>query len=110
MKGCAKPDSFLSPRPALALAISLLASVLTASSALAYQGWGDTGWNWYDKRDCCEEAVWLAQEASIRACEDAGGTAKVRSGSTRGLCDWDARGDGRDRLYRCTADTDVLCR
>jgi len=96
----------------LTISILTLAATLAAVPALAteYKGWGDTGWNWYDKRGCCEEAVWLAQEDSIGQCENAGGTAKVRSGSTRGLCDWDARGDARDRIYRCTANTSVYCR
>lgn len=92
------------------LAVGAILSVATPAAATSYEGWGDTGWNWYDKRDCCEEAVWLAQEDSIGMCENAGGHAKVRSGSTRGLCDWDARGSGRDRLYRCTAKTSVYCR
>ena len=46
----------------------------------------------------------------IAVAYDAGGAPKVRSGSTRGLCDWDARGDGNDRIYRCTATADVYCR
>ena len=98
--------------PFLAAAAVAWVVLLAATPALAtsYKGWGDTGWNFYDKRECCEEAVWLAQEDSIRLCEMAGGNAKVRSGSTRGLCDWDARGDARDRVYRCTANAEVYCR
>jgi hypothetical protein len=91
-------------------AIVMATAVATPSFAVEYQGYGDTGWNWYDKRDCCEEAVALAQDHSILQCENAGGTAKIRSGSSRGLCDWDARGDGFDRIYRCTASTAVYCR
>lgn len=94
-----------------AVAVALIASALvTPALATSYKGWGDTGWNFYDKRDCCEEAVWLAQEDSMIQCENAGGAPKVRSGSTRGLCDWDARGGTADRIYRCTATADVYCR
>ena len=97
------------------LAIVFLAGVvpvLMARSVLAesYQGWGDTGWEFDNKRDCCEEAVWLAQEDSARLCEMSGGHPRIRSGSARGLCDWDSRGSGYDRLYRCTARADVYCR
>jgi len=95
-----------------ALAALTLAQISAPATALAtsYGGWGDTGWNHYDKRECCEDAVWLAQEDGILSCEAAGGSAKVRSGTTRGVCDWDARGSGRDRVYRCTAKADVYCR
>ncbi|MFN2427919.1 MAG: hypothetical protein ABR587_15900 [Candidatus Binatia bacterium] len=96
--------------PLAAVAAVAFAAIASPAFAASYQGWGDTGWTHYDKRECCEDAVWLAQENSILLCENAGGSAKVRSGSTRGLCDWDARGSGSDRVYRCTADTSVLCR
>jgi hypothetical protein len=94
------------------IVLAALAAVVIATPAFAveYQGYGDTGWNWYDKRECCEEAVFLAQDDSVRQCQNAGGVAKVRTGSTRGLCDWDARGDGLNRVYRCTASTAVYCR
>ena len=97
----------------LLIAVSAVAMLLLAGAAAmaaSYHGFGDTGWDFENKRDCCEEAVWLAQEDSMRLCEMAGGHPKVRSGSTRGICDWDARGSGRDRLYRCTAKADVYCR
>jgi hypothetical protein len=92
------------------LMVGMLAGLASPAFATEYQGYGDTGWNWYDKRDCCEEAVFLAQDDSFRQCENAGGAPKVRSGSQRGLCDWDARGDGMDRVYRCQAKTSVYCR
>ncbi len=93
-------------------AFFVLATVLTAVPALAdsHKGWGDTGWNHDNKRDCCEDAIWLAQEDSMNLCEMAGGHPKVPSGSSRGLCDWDARGSGRDRVYRCVGRADVYCR
>ncbi len=95
---------------ALALLVAGLTLAPTATLASSFGGWGDTGWSHYDKRECCEDAVWLAQEDGIERCEASGGSAKVRSGTTRGVCDWDARGGGRDRIYRCTAKTDVYCR
>lgn len=94
------------------LAVSVLASLVLAASpagAESYKGFGDTGWSFSNKRDCCEEAVWLAQDDSIALCEYSGGRARVRSGSTRGMCDWDSRGSGSNRVYRCTATADVYC-
>jgi hypothetical protein len=106
-----RPSSSASTLVRLAAAISV-AALLGAAPALAgsYYGYGDTGWDFYDKRECCEEAVWLAQENSMQLCENAGGEPKVPSGSTRGLCDTDSRGSGRDRIYRCTAKANVYCR
>lgn len=94
--------------------VAVLAAVLLWSQVPAaasdYTGWGDTGWNHDNKRDCCEDAVWLAQEDSIRRCELTGGQARVRSGTMRGFCDWEARGDRRNEVFRCKADTKVECR
>ena len=92
------------------LAFATVVSAAAPAAAGSYKGWGDTGWSFDNKRDCCEEAVWLAQEDSIARCERTGGWAKVCSGSTRGLCDWDARGNGDNRVYRCTAEASLYCR
>ena len=92
------------------LIFGMVAGLATPAFATEYAGYGDTGWNWYDKRACCEEAVFLAQDDSFRQCQAAGGAPKVRGGSQRGLCDWDARGDLDDRVYRCQAKTSVYCR
>lgn len=90
--------------------VAIVTGLAGPAFATEYAGYGDTGWNWYDKRDCCEEAVLLAQDDSFRQCENAGGAPKVRSGSQRGLCDWDARGGTNDRIYRCQAKSSVYCR
>jgi hypothetical protein len=81
-----------------------------AASAATYEGYGDTGWSHDNKRDCCEDAVWLAQDNAAASCEDAGGQPKLRSGSARGSCDWDADGNSFDRVYRCKARARVECR
>ena len=36
--------------------------------------------------------------------------ARLSSGTVRAVCDWDTRGSGRDRVYRCVASTTVHCR
>jgi hypothetical protein len=91
---------------ALALCLAAAAPAMAGS----YQGYGDTGWTHDNKRDCCDDAGWLAQDDSAYRCESAGGHPKITSGTIRAVCDWDARGAGRDRIYRCTASTTVHCR
>ncbi len=95
---------------AIAVACGALLAATPPAGAESYQGWGDTGWSFDNKRDCCDEAVWLAQDDSARLCEMSGGHPRIRSGSSHGLCDWDSRGSGRERVYRCTARTEVYCR
>lgn len=85
----------------------------TPASAVSYSGFGDTGWTNANKRDCCRSALALAEQDSIYHCAFAGGEAKLyppanRKG-TRGDCEWDGRGDGMNRVYRCTAKTDIYC-
>lgn len=99
---------FRAPLLLLGAAFALMLDARPASAS--YPGYGDTGWTHDNKRDCCEDAGWLAQEDSALRCQDAGGRPKVRSGSIRAQCDWDAQGGGRDRVYRCTARTSVDCR
>jgi hypothetical protein len=99
--------SFFVIRSVAAVALLLAASTAGASN---YQGYGDTGWTHDNKRDCCDDAGWLAQDESAWQCEQVGGHPKIPSGSVRAHCDWDSRGSGRDRVYRCTATTSVYCR
>jgi hypothetical protein len=100
------------PRAFVALLLVAAAFVLApvVAAAATYEGYGDTGWYFDNKRDCCEEAVWLAQDNAIGACEAAGGVARVSSGTARGSCSSDARGNSSNRVYRCTARTRVNCR
>jgi hypothetical protein len=88
----------------------IAAAVPAPALAEYFAGYGDTGWSFDNKRDCCDEAIALAQDHSMLLCENAGGHARVRSGSRRGNCESDARGNGRHRIYRCTARADVYCR
>lgn len=80
-----------------------------AASAGTYKGWGDTGWTEDNKRDCCADAVALAQDDSAGMCRNAGGQPRFRGSSSRGVCDWDVQNSGSDRVYRCTANAQVDC-
>ncbi len=90
------------------VSISWLAFAATAR-AESYQGSGDTGWTEDNQRDCCDDAVALAQQNSASMCSAAGGEPRVHFSSNRGLCDWDVDGDGDDQTFRCTATAEVDC-
>jgi len=90
-----------------------VAAVVLAAApvpAAQYPGWGDTGWCCYSKRECCNEAVALAQEASAQNCEAAGGVPRS-SGARRGSCSWQWMQDEEGHaLYRCESEAVVRCR
>ncbi len=88
------------------------AVLLTAAplQAAQYPGWGETGWCCYSKRECCDEAIAIAQEASAWNCEMAGGTPRP-SGSRRGSCSWELTQDeSGSAIYRCASEAVVHCR
>jgi hypothetical protein len=95
-------------------AVLALAAVLTLSStvpAAQYEGWGDTGWVYASKRDCCDAAIALANESSEVNCLQAGGVPRHMSGTRRGSCQWDWTTDGSGgQLYRCYSEAAVKCR
>jgi len=90
------------------LAAFLIAITAGAAAAAEYEGAGNTGWTWDNQRDCCDDAVALAQQDSAARCRDAGGAPRI-SPYARGMCDWDAQGDGDNRVYLCTATANVPC-
>jgi hypothetical protein len=96
-------------------ALAALAFVLLAGSAARaaqYPGWGDTGWAYASKRECCNAAIEIAAQYSAQACIDAGGVPRPFAGSSqRGTCsaEW-TQGAGGDLLYRCYGEASVWCR
>jgi hypothetical protein len=94
----------------MALAAAVLCLAMAGAAAAAeYEGSGDTGWNWDNQRDCCDDAVSLAQNDSAVRCRDSGGAPRINPGSARGMCDWDAQGDLDNQVYRCRATANVAC-
>jgi hypothetical protein len=90
-------------------AVLLLAG--TVARAEQYPGWGDTGWVYASKRDCCDAAIDIAAEYSAQACLTSGGVPRAFAGaSQRGTCksDW-MQNDGA-LLYRCYGEASVWCR
>ena len=100
-----------SVRSAVLLAVGLLVSVAAANAA-QYPGWGDTGWVYASKRECCNAAIEIAASYSARACLTTGGVPRPFAGaSQRGTCsaEWMQDGSG-GLLYRCYGEASVWCR
>lgn len=92
---------------ALLLGVAVVFSP-SPSGATQFQGYARTGWDYDNKRDCCDDAVAMAQDNAADSCEAAGGRVR-RFGSARGNCNWDADGNGYDRAYQCEAKASVDC-
>jgi len=93
----------------LVTALVLCGAVVEAAQ---YPGWGDTGWIYASKRECCNEAIDIAAEYSANACVTAGGMPRPFAGaSQRGTCssEWNQGADG-SMMYRCYGEASVWCR
>jgi hypothetical protein len=94
--------------------LTVVALVLSAAAveAAQYPGWGDTGWIYASKRECCNEAIDIAADYSANACVTAGGMPRPFAGaSQRGTCssEWSQDEDG-GMMYRCYGEASVWCR
>lgn len=103
-------------RPTIWLAalatVVLLAASFARVEASEYPGWGDTGWVYASKRECCNAAIAIAQQYSIEACINVGGMPRpMRGAVARGSCEatWTQAPEG-GLLYRCVAESAVWCR
>lgn len=98
-------------RVAILGALGLLLSAAMARAA-QYPGWGDTGWVYASKRECCNAAIDIAASYSAQACANIGGVPRPFAGaSQRGTCssEWMQDGSG-GLLYRCYGEASVWCR
>ena len=101
-----------SVRDAILAVLALLASA-TVAGAAQYPGWGDTGWVYASKRECCNAAIEIAASYSAQACIDSGGVPRPFAGaSQRGTCkaEWMQAPGGGGLLYRCYGEASVWCR
>lgn len=90
----------------------VLILVAAGAHAAQYPGWGDTGWVYASKRDCCNGAIDIAASYSAQACITVGGVPRPFAGaSQRGTCsaEWMQDEDG-NVLYRCQGEASVWCR
>ena len=93
------------------LGVGLLLGFAVAARASEYPGWGDTGWVYESKRDCCNAAIAIASQYSEQACTTSGGVPRpFAGGGQRGSCSsqWTQDGAG-NVLYRCYGETSVWC-
>jgi hypothetical protein len=96
---------------ALAVAVVLGLGAGTVRAA-QYPGWGDTGWVYASKRECCNAAIDIAAQYSAGACANTGGVPRPFAGSSqRGTCsaEWMQDEEGAI-LYRCYGEASVWCR
>jgi hypothetical protein len=94
----------------LAAAAVLLAAASSATAA-QYPGWGDTGWVYASRRECCNAAIASASDYSAQACVTSGGVPRpFQGGGQRGTCqlEW-TQADG-EMLYRCYGEAAIWCR
>ena len=94
------------------LAPLLVASFAVTASATSYPGWGDTGWIYASKYQCCNQAIAIASQYSAQACVTAGGNPRsFAGGGQRGSCtsEWQQDETGA-MMYRCYGDASVWCR
>jgi hypothetical protein len=89
----------------------LLAAAARAPAA-QYPAWGDTGWVYASKRECCDGAIAIAQDYSATACLNSGGVPRPpMGGGQRGTCTSEWMQDDYGRLvYRCYAEAALWCR
>jgi hypothetical protein len=94
----------------LAAAAFVLLGV-TSARAAQYPGWGDTGWVYASKRDCCNAAIDIAAQYSADACVTSGGVPRAFAGSSqRGTCSAEWMQQEGSVLYRCYGEASVWCR
>jgi hypothetical protein len=91
--------------------VAALATPVVAGAA-EYPGWGDTGWVYASRRDCCNAAISIACDYSAQACLQTGGVPNpLRGGAQRGTCQvqWAKDGTG-GTLFRCYGEAAIWCR
>lgn len=92
-------------------AVALFLVVAAGVEAAEYPGWGDTGWIYASKWQCCNEAIGIASQYSEQACMTSGGRPSPFAGEAqRGSCSaqWTQDADG-NVLYRCSGEASVWC-
>ena len=95
-----------------ALAAGLLVGAAGAAHASGYPGWGDTGWVYASKRECCNAAISIASQYSAQACVNSGGApTSFVGGGQRGSCSSEfMQADDGSLMYRCYGEASVWCR
>jgi hypothetical protein len=93
------------------LALLVVAASAGLARASEYPGWGDTGWVYESKRECCNYAIEIASQYSEQACTTSGGMpSPFVGGGQRGSCSsqW-TQDDNGYTWFRCYGETSVWC-
>jgi hypothetical protein len=99
-------------RTAYGLAVLLAGAIVGVVHAEQYPGWGDTGWVYASRRECCSAAIAIASDYSAQACVTSGGVPRpFQGGVQRGTCqvEW-MQGSSGEMLYRCYGEAAIWCR
>jgi len=93
------------------LAAGLLLRSVAEVEAAEYPGWGDTGWIFASKRECCNDAIAIGSQYSEQACVSAGGRpSPVEGGGQRGSCSSQlAEAANGNTMYRCYGEAAIWC-
>ena len=96
---------------AAAFAVGLVLAFVSGVPATEYPGWGDTGWVYASKSQCCNDAIAVASQYSEQACSTSGGVpSPFDGGGQRGSCSWQWTQDGQGNvMYRCYGQASVWC-
>jgi hypothetical protein len=104
------PPMLVSVRTVSAATVACLL-LAGAARAAQYPGWGDTGWVYASKRECCDAAINIAAQYSAQACVEVGGVPKSFAGSAqRGTCSAQWMQHEGSVIYRCSGEASVWCR
>ena len=93
------------------LTFGLLLALAAWVHASEYPAWGDTGWIYGSKWQCCNQAIAIASQYSEQACSTSGGRPSPFEGEAqRGSCSWQWTQDADGNvLNRCTGEASVWC-
>lgn len=111
--GHARTARLRSPIAMAMLGMLSAAAVSPALTAGPSSPRSDTGWIHTTKRECCNDALARAEQASAASCDDAGGApAPLRAGTARrGSCTWESSVDEDGvTVFRCQGDARMECR
>src|SRR5262249_43524999 len=92
-------------------AVVLLLGCASVAIASVNPAWGETGWVYASRRDCCTAAIATASQCREQACGTAGGRpSPFAGGAQQGSCSsqWTQVADG-NVLWRCYGESAIWC-
>jgi hypothetical protein len=85
----------------------LLVSTGAAAAAETARGYGETDYEFSNRRECCEAALLAAQGDGTTKCRTRGGNPRIER-NLRGHCETSTGRDGRDQpIHACRSEVEV---